>query len=93
MSETFFNFYNPKNNSDRIFTKEDLNEMDIKEYSVLKNAIFYQVSKIGIPSEHELNNSASVTLVNIYNINHPTQNQRYFRARRINKKVVVAENL
>lgn len=85
MSSNFLNFYNPKSNSDRIYSKEDVNDMSIDKYSENKDAILYQGLKIGFPTNEMLNLSDDVVYVHPYTRMDGTNVAGHYRAKRQSK--------
>ena len=85
MSSNFLNFYNPKSNSDRIYSKEDVNDMPIDKYLDNKDAILYQGLKIGFPTNEMLNLSDDVVYVHPYTRLDGTKVDGHYRAKRQSK--------
>lgn len=66
MFKNFFNFLNPKTNSNRIYSREDIAQMSTDEFSKKRDAIYEQMKMIGIPSKNVLANSSDVVYVQEY---------------------------
>ena len=74
-------YKNPSSNSDRIFTREDLQNFSKNEYSNFEKDIMAQLSSIGIPTTESLkNNSKGTVYVEAYTRSDGTQVKGHFRS-------------
>lgn len=50
----YSNYKNPKSGNNRVFTKEDIDNMSTSEFSKYENEIMAQMNSIGIPNKNDL---------------------------------------
>lgn len=93
MSKRFLNFFNPKNNSDRIYTREDIGQMSADEFANSRDAIYHQMLEVGVPAERQIANSADAIYVRPYTREDGTKVRGYYRARRGSTFVEQAVNV
>lgn len=82
MPKNFLNFFNPKNNSDKIYSREDINQMSPEEFSKTREALYHQMAEVGVPSEAQLAASSDVIYVRAYTRDDGTKVRAHYRARR-----------
>lgn len=82
MPKNFLNFFNPKNNSDKIYSREDINQMSPEEFAQTREALYHQMAEVGIPSESQLATSPDVIYVRAYTRDDGTKVRAHYRARR-----------
>lgn len=82
MTKTFLNFFNPQNNSDRIYSREDISQMPGEEFAKNREALYHQMKEIGVPTEAQLANSPDVIYVRAYTREDGTKVRAHYRARR-----------
>lgn len=82
MTKPFLNFFNPQNNSDRIYSREDINQMSGEEFAKNRAALYHQMAVVGVPSEAQLAKSPDVIYVRAYTREDGTEVRAHYRARR-----------
>jgi len=79
--KNFAGFINPKlNNSNKIFTREEVAKMPRAEFAANEKAIDYQLGVIGIPSESDLQESSGVVHVSAYTKDDGTNVREHYRS-------------
>ncbi|MDD3013702.1 MAG: hypothetical protein PHC34_08385 [Candidatus Gastranaerophilales bacterium] len=75
-------YINPelKDQSGRIFTREEIKRMKPDEYWENEKAIFHQINSIGIPSKLEIENSSGVVHVKAYTKSYGTNVKEHYRS-------------
>ncbi len=74
-------YANPKlNNSNKIFTREEIAKMPRAEFAANEKAIDYQLGVIGIPSESDLKESCGVVHVSAYTKDDGTDVREHYRS-------------
>ena len=77
----FKNYVNSYTKNNRIFSKEDIAEMTVREAFKNKKGIISQNRRIGVPSNAELQNSSNVIWVNSYTREDGTPVKGYWRSK------------
>ena len=77
----FKNYVNRYTKDNRIFSKEEISNMSVRDAYGNKKAIISQNRKIGVPSESELRNSSNVIWVNPYRRDDGTEVKGYWRSK------------
>lgn len=75
------NFTNIINDTNEIISRENISKMSSKDFSSNEKAIFYQLNKIGIPSNSELKNSSDVIYVKEYTRDDGTKVKSHYRSK------------
>ncbi len=74
-------YVNPKlNDSNKIFTREEIAKMPRAEFAANEKAIDYQLGTIGIPSENDLQGSSGVVHVRAYTKGDGTDVREHYRS-------------
>ena len=75
------NYVNHYTKDNRIFSKEEISNMSVRDAYGNKKAIISQNRKIGVPSESELRSSSDVIWVNPYRRDDGTEVKGYWRSK------------
>lgn len=74
-------YVNKVNNSNKIYTREDIGAMSQGDYAANEKAIDYQLKTIGVPTQSDLQNSADVVYVHAYTKKDGTKVTDYYRSK------------
>lgn len=74
-------YVNKENNSNRIYSREDVGKMSTAEYSKNEKAINHQMRTVGVPSNSDLKNSSDVIYVAAYKKADGTEVSAYYRSK------------
>lgn len=74
-------YVNKENNSNRIYSREDIGKMSPQEFSTNEKAIDHQMQSIGVPSNKDLQNSSDVVYVSAYKRADGTEVKAYYRSK------------
>ena len=77
----FKNYVNSYTKDNRIYSKEDISNMSVRDAYGKKRAILAQNRRIGVPSDAELRNSSNVIWVNPYRREDGTEVKGYWRSK------------
>ena len=75
------NYINSYTKDNRIFSKEDISNMTVRDAYGNKRAIIAQNRKIGVPSDAELRNSSNVIWINPYKRDDGTPVKGHWRSK------------
>lgn len=74
-------YVNKENNSNRIYSREDIGKMSTAEYSENEKAIDHQMRTVGVPTNNDLKNSSDVVYVSAYKRADGTEVNAYYRSK------------
>lgn len=74
-------YVNKENNSNRIYSREDVGKMSSAEYSKNEKAIDHQMRTVGVPTNNDLKNSSDVVYVSAYKRADGTEVSAYYRSK------------
>jgi len=74
-------YVNKENNSNRIYSREDVGKMSPETFSKNEKAIDHQMRTVGVPSNSDLKNSSDVVYVAAYKRADGTEVSAYYRSR------------
>lgn len=74
-------YVNKENNSNRIYSREDIGKMSPETFSKNEKAIDHQMSTVGVPSNKDLENSSDVVYVRAYKRADGTEVEAYYRSK------------
>lgn len=77
----FKGFVNKENNSNRIYSREDIGRMSSQEFSKNEKAIDHQMQTVGVPTNKDLQNSSDVVYVSAYKRADGTEVKAYYRSK------------
>lgn len=77
----FKGFVNKENNSNRIYSREDIGKMSPQEFSKNEKAIDHQMQTVGVPTNKDLQNSSDVVYVSAYKRADGTEVKAYYRSK------------
>lgn len=74
-------YVNKVNNSNKIYTREDIGAMSQGDYAANEKAIDHQMQTVGVPTNKDLQNSSDVVYVSAYKRADGTEVKAYYRSK------------